>query len=343
MPPNSAPAFRAAVGSNRTYFIPPGKYTLSSYVDDCLPGAPLGPQVVINFCNVNNIHIKAYGAVIKTVPDPIHHRAEVMLFQGDNSFSVEGGTWQGSLSSGDLTGQGTCAAIIFNSIDFTFKDMHLTKRYTQGFAGDFNKNGNFSNIQIDASGLGFDLAYQENVSFDHISATGFNTNGTATPGRSMISFINDPPSLPYRTASFGASTKNISVSNSSASNFGFTYLISDGYQFNFKNNKSNGSDTAYDYYIATSSGRGVGAINIKGATSTGFKSSVYFVTGPLAKGQSFNNINISASTFSKDAIAVDSQGDPRKVVNLKLDATVSLQGNGADIAPQFRSLSRAPF
>jgi hypothetical protein len=340
---DAAPAFRAAVGSNRTYFVPPGTYTLSTYVDDCLPGATFGPQVIINFCNISNFHIEAYGAVIKTVPDPVHHTTEIMVMQGDSNFSVAGGTWQGSLSSGNLLGLGTCVAVIFNSTDFTFKDMHLTKRYTQGFAGDFDKNGIFTNIQLDASSMGFDLAYQQNISFDHITATGLSFDGTASPGQALISLISDTVNLPYRTVSFGAFTKNISVSNSSASHFAFTYHITDGSKYNFRNNTSNGTNTSFDYYIVTTSGRSVGNINITGAISTGFKSSVYFVPGPLGKDQSFHDIIISSSTFSNDAIAIDVEGDPRKVTNLKLDPNLLFRRNGADIGGQLKALNRTPF
>lgn len=340
---DAAPAFRAAVGGNRTYFVPPGTYTLSSYVKDCLPGATIGPEIMINFCNMSNFHIKAYGAVINTAPNAIGGYTEVMMLQADTNFSVEGGTWQGSVSSGDITTKYTCVAAIFNSNGFTFKNMHLTKRYTQGFVGDFDKNGLFINIQIDATGMGFDLAYQQNVSFDHISATGLNSDGTTTPGRSMISLISDPPNLPYRMESFGAFTKNISVSNSTGSKFAFTYIIADGQQYRFRNNTSNGTDTSYDYYVATSSGLGVGLITIKGAVSKGFRSSVYFVTGPLGRNQYFDYINISDSTFWNDIVAidVDDVGDAKKVKNLKLGANLSLRGNRTNMAEKIMAIQRS--
>ncbi len=340
---DAAPAFRAAVGGNRVYLIPPGTYTLSSYVDDCLPGATIGPQVIINICYISNLHIRAYGAKINTVPDPVKNRTQILMFQGDRNFSVEGGTWQGSLSSGNLRSRNTLVAALFNSADFSFKNMHLTKRYTQGFVGDFDANGRFSNIQIDRTWMGFDLAYQQNLSFDHITATGIHIDGTPTPGRSMISLIHDPPNLPFRTLLFEPITKNISVSNSSASNFSFTYHIADGYKYSFTNNVSNGTHESYDYYIATSSGRSVGNINIIGATSIGFKSSLYFVTRPLGRGQYFHDVHVSASTFSNDLIGVDADDDAKKVTNMNLDTNLSFHGNDTNVGSKLKPFSLPRF
>ena len=234
---DSAPAIRAAEGSNETLFFPPGTYRLASTqtAPCCAYDAP-----AILMQGYTNFAVSGYGATL--VVDSSIAFSTAVQFDSDKNFSVAGLAVQGSRSG--LTATQENVGLAFTSdANFVAKDLHLTGNFGgngAGLAGDWLVNGVFSNITMDTVGHCEDMAFLKNVTFAGQNATGADTNaatGTGQVGQTCFSVINDVPNA--ATNNTGVSfteTDGVTLTGVKESNFTTGFLISSGTHFNLYGN-----------------------------------------------------------------------------------------------------------
>jgi hypothetical protein len=181
-----AAAFRAALGSGRTYYVPPFNYTFQSFTTGFIGATPPGPGLVSTpvFVNgLNHFNVSAYGATFsinQTAGGPQLGGCSCMFVLNNNrDFTWSGGTYVGT-KAGLTSGATNAAFVNHNAVDFVFRDIHLSGNFGSpynggggsGFVGTFQVNGLYQNITMDAVGLGFDYAFLTHVTFDNITCHG---------------------------------------------------------------------------------------------------------------------------------------------------------------------------
>ncbi len=227
---DSAPAFRAAMGSNRKVFIPPGHYLLAS--TETAPCCAFNKAAVL-VQGYSNFEVDGYDATIK-VADGIA-LSSAFHFDRDEKFAVHGLTIQGT-RSGLSSGQENVAIGVSNGADFAFKDLHLTGNFGgegAAIAGDWMVEGIFENIKMDAVGQCADVAFLKDVSFRNIQANGAGSTGTRdSVGDKCLSFIDDVPNQSTNATGRNFSeTNGVIIENVSESNFNEGVFISSGMNY----------------------------------------------------------------------------------------------------------------
>ncbi|MBB3453889.1 hypothetical protein FHT86_002145 [Rhizobium sp. BK313] len=325
---DSAPAFRAAMASNRLIIVPQGTYRFASTVTApcCAFNAP---AVLVQ--NLSNFKMTGPGATI--VIDPAIALSTAFHFDQDRNFEVSGLTIQGTRSA--LNPGDENVAIGFSSdVNFHVHDLHFTGNFGgqgAGFAGDWLVNGKIDHVVMDAVGQCSDFAYLRNFTLSDWTANGADTNGVSGSGQvgnKCVSFVTDTPNIAnnHTGITYNASD-NISVHNMSVSNFGTGALIATGTHYTFsQNNWSNnpglspsipGIGVFIDYVVGgnfPSVGFPPSEISINGDKFVGnggaqAGSAVFISQNAIANSDVIANINIQNSLFDNNAAtAIDADG-----------------------------------
>lgn len=210
---DSAPAFRAVMGSNRKVFVPPGTYLFkTTQSPPCC--AFDNPAVLVQ--SYTNFEISGYGATI--VVDPTIALSSALHFDSDSNFSVGGLTIQGT-RSGLSSGQENVGLTVSSSVNFSVNDIHMTGNFGgggAGLAGDWMVDGTFNNIRMDSVGQCFDFAYLLHVNIVQVVAYGADSTQSGAEGIKCMSFIQDP---------LNAATNNTGVTFPSGAVASFTAAI----------------------------------------------------------------------------------------------------------------------
>lgn len=189
---DSAPAFRAAMGSNRRIFVPPGTYLFTTtQTAPCCAYDP--PAVLVQ--SLSNFEIDGYGATVEIAPGIALSSA--LQFDKDSNFTVRGLTIEGT-RSGLTAAQENVGIALSSDVGFNIDDVHFSGNFGGSgapIAGDWLVSGAVSNIHMDAAGHCYDVAYLLNDSFGTTWATGAGTDGgsgSGDIGQTCFSVIVDP-------------------------------------------------------------------------------------------------------------------------------------------------------
>jgi hypothetical protein len=202
---DSAPAFNAAMGSNRIVYIPPGTYRFASTQPPPAPYTHPHPCCVL-IDSYYNFVVTGYAATI--VVDDGVALSEAFLIARCHDFIFEGLTIQGTRKSLTIVAQINVGLMGHSWERFLIQDLHFTGNFGHsgaGIDGDWIVNGTYRNIVMDAVGFGFDMAYLYNVIFENIRVRGSDAHFDATipslPGGLGLSIIVDPPNATYNFTS----------------------------------------------------------------------------------------------------------------------------------------------
>jgi hypothetical protein len=355
---DTVPAIQASLGSNRTIYFPSGvTYQFFTYTTNAASeGTSLNiVSANIYFKNLSNFQVQAYGATFEEQATslPVGGCACMIFMDGNNNFQWFGGTVFGNKSTIPTTGGGQAYATLgafvnHNGQNFLYKDIHLTGNFGMnplfncgpsepqicgtGWAGDFEVNGRYENITMDAAGIGFDLAFVHHIVFDNMAITGANAagnSGSGQYGHSAISTIWDTnsqqqfgagtnpcaPGLCNTTGFPFTTSDDITIVNSRLQNMLYTLQPQDGTNWNIANNYilgGNATPPGYGVYMAsnncfsTGSGGPCTAPSVMNMTNTvlsGFVDGVYWNDASLAVAG-----GMSRFYFDNDNVQADSVG-----------------------------------
>lgn len=231
---DSAPAWRAAMGSNRRIIAPPGNYLFKS--TQTAPCCAFGPPAVL-VQSFSNFSIEAYGATI--IVDPSIANSSAIMFANDSHFSTHGLTIQGNRTGLASSVENVGIALLSN-VDFVLRDTHCSGNFGGTgtcFVGDWLVDGLIDHAEIDNSGICADFAYLKNFTYQNIRAHGADTTGAAGVGQKCFSLFTD--SLNAATNSTGVSftaSDNVTVRGVNESNYAVGAAISTGSHLSFSGN-----------------------------------------------------------------------------------------------------------
>ena len=257
-----AAAFRAAAGSNRTYFIPPASYTFQTVQARAVgggtiitgrsltdPGCAANPCTsvpysyvdapAVMFRNLHNFTIEARGVTF-SVANGIAF-SSIFHFDKDRNFSFQGsgGAFVGN-RSGLQPNQESGAITITSGVSFVFHDVTCSGNWggiSACFVGDWLVNGKINHVTAPSVGICFDLAFMKRVTFNDFHCTGADANGGSGVGNKGWSNIYDNPAVnDNHTGVSFSDTDRVTVTNSSANNFITGAMINSGRNFQFSGN-----------------------------------------------------------------------------------------------------------
>lgn len=367
------PAFRAALGSFRTYYIPPSAtpYIFKSYVTGFIgittPGSGLASTPVF-FNGLQNFNVIAYGATFEINQIATGSEAgncSCMFFLNNNhDFSWSGGSYFGTKNS--LVGAVNAAFVNANAQTFIFRDIHLTGNFGAaynstcnaafcgtGFSGDFQRNGTYSNIVMDAVGIGFDFAFVSHITFDNIRCNGAGVDGLATTGDWGIkcwSFIYDPPNVGFNIPALALTTSDsITVHDSSGTNVNAVFSIQEGTSYNIHDNYINGNNASFPGFgilIAWANNGGVQPKNvtIQNNFISGFGECFLTATiGPPAVTTAFQAFHFAGGSMTSCTTAAIDTQDTTGTLNtdFQIGQDIVYNANGANISANM-ALAFAP-
>lgn len=351
------PAFRSmfAHASNKTLIIPPGTYTFGSgttgYIGATSPGGGLVSSLV--FINgQSNFNVVAYGATISQSSSlAITGNCNCGIFMNNNNnFSWSGGTIVGvksTVSGGPYT---NAAFVNHNAVGFTFRDIHLTGNFGSpyntgggtGWAGDFDVNGTYQNIDADAVGLMFDFAFLSHVTIDNVRANGAGADGGSSSGdwgRALLSIEYDTASVGFNTTGITLTTSdNVTIENSRGGNFYYNFNLSDGTYFNAHDNYlygGNASTPGYGIYIAWG---GTGTVptgwSFHNNTLSNFDYCFVTITSGVTSGDPFSNFSIGGGVMQECVNAAIHTTDSTGTLNsnIVIGPDIAYAGNGANVS-----------
>lgn len=346
------PAFRAALGSNRTYLVPPGTYTFGSFVNGFIGAASPGGGLVSSLVFINgltNFNVFAYGATItqlSTIP-VVNGGCNCGFFFNNN----QNYTWSGGTIVGIKNGSNTNDAFVnHNAVNFVFRDVHLTGNFGSPFSsgggtgvtGDFEVNGKYENFVMDAVGLGFDLAFLSHVTLDNVRCNGAGVDGGSGAGdygRACVSVIYDTTSLGFNTTGINLPTSdNVIIENSRAQNFNYALLLGDGVYFNVHDNYIIGGNITpppYGIYVAWSNSASVPqGWTFQDNILNSFQNCFATITAGLSGSLSFANFHIGGGTMQNCSTAAITTDDATGAFNTNfvIAPDIAYSTNGADIS-----------
>ena len=314
---DSAPAFRACMGSNRTIVVPKGTYLFNSLLAIPSPYVAFMPPCVLAE-GLTNFSIEGYGATIKLGTGG--NRSTVFMFDRCSNFALSGLTIQG-----DRTGLGLSRAtdiaphsiaadpnvgiVVLSGVNFTLQDLHMTGIYVYCLQGDWWVNGVVRNVTIDSSIYAFDIAYLNRVLIDDVDMTGSDltaVNSTAHPGSCGFSCIVDPNNAPYNYTGLAfTETQHVTLRNCRASNFVTGMMTNSGIYWTLQGNRwhlnpgvgANIGIGVYLNYDATS-GVGVPVANVVISGDT------FANNGATVAGSAILFANPGGSDFTSDVTIV---------------------------------------
>jgi hypothetical protein len=231
---DSAAAFRAAFGNNRTILVPVGHYLFgSTEASPCCAFDRTGVLV----SKLSNFRLRGEGATI-IVSQQISLSSAFHIHQSHH-FSVSGLTIIGSRTG--LSAAQENAGLAFSSdTDFVVKGIHLAGDFGGNGAaivGDWLVDGKFEDISADRVGHCMDLAYLLRIRISRIQARGAGAGGNGTAGQTCISVIPDPPNAGKNQTmlQFNASSE-ITITDIDESNFNTGALLSAGHGYTLSHN-----------------------------------------------------------------------------------------------------------
>jgi hypothetical protein len=215
---DSAPAFRAAIGSNRTIHTYPASYVFSSTIATTgygpFPAAvyPIG-QSKFTFDNWFST-FKASAAVNATV--------NALFFLDRNTDGgIEGGTYIGDVTRlSNPAVQESVAIVTHNQVNPRIRNIVIAGNWgglSTGFAGDYVVNGVYEHIRAMNTGQCEDIAFVKDTIFDDWNCSGSDATGSGGSlhsGSKGFAFLYDPPAAgdnylprPYDTLNTNSGVK----------------------------------------------------------------------------------------------------------------------------------------
>jgi hypothetical protein len=238
---DAAPAFRQALGSNRTVHVPPGRYVLGSVVP-----APCcafnGPMIFGS--SLQSVHFEAYGATLSVAEAQAY--STILHFDRSRKVSLAGGAYIGSRHG--MKPDAENVALTFSSVvDLDVRDIEIAGNFGgngAGVAGDWIVNAHFEDVRMERVGICFDIAFVQDMTINRLTAAGADhagENGRGQAGMKCISNIYDTPNLHnnHSGVAFG-NTERLTVSNSTIRNFTFGTSVTTGTDFLFSRNRFEG-------------------------------------------------------------------------------------------------------
>jgi hypothetical protein len=234
---DSAPAFRAAIQSNRNIYVPPGTYKFSSTVE--APCCAYDPVAVLVNSKENFSIIGERASIV--VGDEIA-LSSAFHFEGSKGWTISGLVIRGN-RHGLTRDQENVGIAISNNTDFNISDIHFASGLAgngAGFAGNWNMNGTIENIVMDNVAICTDFASAKNILIKEVVALGssaLSDNEAGRVGHTCFSFIRDAENLfSNRTSNIINGNNHIIIENSTARNFSTSVFIEDGKFLSIKNN-----------------------------------------------------------------------------------------------------------
>ena len=250
---DAAAAFRAAVGSNRVYYVPPGNYLFASYVQAHIGTVRDGSQTVgaaVQFKNQTAFTVSAYGATFSQSNSVPYGNLSVPFFLDSNSnFTFAGADFVGDVKARPKN-TSVAALVNHNAVNFVVRDLHLTgnfgsaynNQYGDGIAADYNVNGLYDNIDFDHQGVAFDTAYLQTVRINNANVVCGDDSDPTKPGRAAYSNTHDVTGPGFNTTGRPIpDTYGVIVSNSRFVNCFYTVLLYSGSNISFLHNEFRGS------------------------------------------------------------------------------------------------------
>lgn len=316
---DSAPAFRAAMGSDRIVLVPPGIYLMASTQ---IPPCCAFDNTAVLVQGISNFEISGYGATVVIAHSIAFSSA--FHFDRDSNFRVRGLTVRGNREELSAS-QENAAFALSSDVNFALQDLHITGNFGgngTGIAGDWLVNGLVSDIALDAVGQCFDAAFLKNVRLQNLRARGADTTGafgSGHVGSKCISVINDiPNSGTNHTNVAFQSTDQVSIRGVKATNFGTGAYLASGTHYLFNGNHwynnpgapgSHGIGLLVSYRnggVATSVGVPVGQVTIDGDTfsNNGLGSSGWGIlldSSSIANGDQIRGIRVTNCIFDNNS------------------------------------------
>jgi hypothetical protein len=188
---DSAPAFRAAIASNRKVVVPAGQYRFKSTVS---PPCCAMDNAAVLVSGQFNFAVTGQGAVT-IFADPSIAHSSLFHFDQDRRFSLTGLTLRG-----DRTGlrptQENVGIAFTSDTDVAVQQLTFAGGFGgegAGIAGDWLVRARFSRLTFDGVGQCFDVAFLKLVSIDRLVGRGADAAGQPGGGAKCISVINDKP------------------------------------------------------------------------------------------------------------------------------------------------------
>ena len=235
---DSAPAFRAALGSDRIIRVPPGTYLFNS--TEPAPCCAHNPTAVL-VRGLENFAIDGYGAKI-VLGDPIA-ASTALHFHQDTNFVVRGLDIHGTRAGVNPEFENVGIALS-SVVRFRIEDITISGNFGDngaGIAGDWMVDGFFNNIAMEAVGQCADVAFLQNVTFARLRANGAGHDGPSlanSSGRKCFSIINDTPNkATNRTGVAFAETNAVRITDSSVTNFATGAYVASGSDIVFMRNR----------------------------------------------------------------------------------------------------------
>jgi hypothetical protein len=238
---DAAVAFRQAIGSNRTIFVPRGTYVFRSTEATNIQQL-VGACVMVR--GAKNFKIYGYGATIQNTKQAATGGCLFFEFLGCSDFQVMGlqlnNTQKGNQNA--LANYDGFALFSVNRCRFT--DLYFSgnwSAFNAAFEGDWIANGTFEKMKMDNLGIGFDFAYVNHCTFNNI--VGYGTgSGPNCLGNCGISFIHDTTWYGTRTNYLGLpylDTNDVTITNCSFTNLSTGYELLCGNDYHFSGNHWN--------------------------------------------------------------------------------------------------------
>jgi hypothetical protein len=263
---DDAPAFRAAIAANVAPVIVPGYGRVYLFNSTVASPYPYFLPAGVLISNISGFRLIGQGAPIIAMGNSVSG-AEHFIIDKCNDFYVSGLVHRGNRANLASSVENPGYAV-HSSQNFVFERLHFTGNWggeASMFCGDWLINGTWREINGDAVGIGFDMAFLQDCLFSNCHAVGADTNGasgTGSVGDRFWSCVYDLPGAnDDGTGGAIINTKRVTVENCSCKNFNIGAYITTGTNIKlqdcrFANNPGAGSSGGYGVvitYLATGS------------------------------------------------------------------------------------------
>lgn len=329
---DAAPAFQAAMGSDRTVYVPAGSYTFES---DQSVSLPVSDKTGVLVKNVSNLDIEGSDATI-SMADAVDLSSVFHFIQVTN-LTVQGLTFEGNRNN--LTSSQENAALSFTSVvNFFINNITLTGNWGgvgAAVTGDWLVNGTFDNFVMNAVGQCFDTAFLNNVTFENFQAVGADTNGnqgSGQVGQKCVSVIYDTPLASYNETGVSyPDTDGVVISGGSVTNFSTGANIATGENYSFYGNSwSNNpgkspSSKGIGIYIQDGHGGSSSPIGYPPSNITVYNDQ-FTSNGAAVSGAGFqiNNASITNSDVMSGITVINSTFNNNNNIGINANSTSSL-------------------
>jgi hypothetical protein len=370
-----AAAFRAAVGSNRIYFIPAVRYTFQTVQARAANGTTIITNDVFNdprcpctsipykyvdppvilFQHLSNFSVDARGATF-FIANSISF-STFFMFDGDSNFTFQGGIFIGN-RSGLSPKQESSALATHSDVNFALRDVTCAGNWGGISAcvnGDWLVNGKFDRFTAPSVGICFDMAFMKQVTFDDFACTGADANGNAGAGQVGLkawSVIWDPPAAhDNHTGVSFTETDGVTVTNSSARNFVSGPVVASGTNIFFRGNTWRNNPglspnlSGIGLWITTiTSGHAPSNIKIQGDKfiGNGTAQAGWGIFVNPTTHDTITNLSVTGNIFNDNASVGIDTGNPDRVTDVVIEDNICLGANqttcvGGNIASRTRN------